>query len=259
MEISKENIFGLLGSGSRKYHSCVLMTFTFDFSFFEMQAMRALKGAGVRNVLVFLDEGILNELTANPTGFEFTRNTGYSLHPIRAKGVFHPKLILCAGPKEGLIAIGSGNLTAAGHSSNDELWSVFHIKGTDSPNALLFRQVWEYVKQIAHDIQGNTAEKLRWFEQYSPWLEKTTGTAIGDPISFKNEEVILVPIQEGSDGISLLSQKLEGEDIQAIQILSPFYDSDGGLLHHLLKSFPKASLQVVLDTDRGSLPYDFKP
>lgn len=257
MEISRENIFGLLGSGSRKYHSCVLMTFTFDFSFFEMQAMRALKGAGVRNVLVLLDEGIMNELTAHPTGFEFSRNTGYSLHPIRAQGVFHPKLILCAGPKEGLIAIGSGNLTAAGHSSNDELWSVFHVKDTDTPNALLFRQVWEYVKQISRDIQGNAAEKLRWFEQYSPWMGKITETAIGDPISFKNEQVFLVPIQEGSDGIGILSQKLGGEEIQAIQILSPFYDSDGALLHHLHKSFPKASLQVVLDTDRGSLPLDF--
>ncbi len=121
MELVKENILDLLGSDSRRYQSAILSSFSFDFSFFESRVMRSLKGAGIRNILVLVDELSLNELLENPSGMEFRRNIGYGIYPIHAPGAFHPKIILCSGPKEGFLAIGSGNLTAAGHGSNDEL------------------------------------------------------------------------------------------------------------------------------------------
>lgn len=256
MEICTENILGLLGADSRKYHSCILTSFTFDFSFFEMQAMRALKGAGIRNVLVLLDEGVMDELTANPTGLEFTRNTGYGLYPIKAKGVFHSKLILCAGKKEGFLAIGSGNLTAAGHGSNDELWSVFHIKEVDTPNAQLFRQVCRYIGNLTRDIQGNSAEKLKWFFQYTRWIERIPESLIGDSLEFKNELIKLIPIEEGFSGFSAISKTLVEEDVREIQVLSPYYDKDGKFLSNLGKIFPDAQLKVVLDLEYGLLPFD---
>jgi len=142
----QEKIFELLGNNSSKYHSCILTTFAFDFSFFEVVAMRALKSAGIRNVLVLQDEGMQQALMETAAMFAFTRNTNYGLFPIKAKGVFHPKMIFCTGKTEGFLAIGSGNLTNGGHGSNDELWSVFHFKNIESPNVKLFSQIWQYIQ-----------------------------------------------------------------------------------------------------------------
>jgi hypothetical protein len=74
MIVTKESVFELLGGDNRRYHSCIATTFSFDFSFFEVHAIRAFKRAGIINTLVLIDEGNLTELMDNPTGYEFTRN-----------------------------------------------------------------------------------------------------------------------------------------------------------------------------------------
>ena len=113
MTLERENILTLIGS--RRYHSCILTTFSFDFYFFEMKAMKWLRSCGVRNINVFIDGHYYSELMQQATGEEMQLTAGYSLYPVFQKSIFHPKIWMLFGDKEGLLIVGSGisGLTAA--------------------------------------------------------------------------------------------------------------------------------------------------
>ena len=254
MIVTKESVFELLGGDNRRYHSCIATTFSFDFSFFEVHAMRALKSAGIRNTLVLIDEGNLTELMENPTGYEFTRNLSYGIYPISAKGVFHPKLIFCAGKKEGFIAIGSGNLTNSGHGSNDELWSVFHYKVGDSETAPIFSQVWQYILTLNKHIKGNSKEKIFRLLQNAPWINELKSN--NEYAILKQEKVRLLPVFENDNTLNFIKKQLNEIEVETINILSPYFDKKGSIVQQLKSKFPMARVNVVMDIQHGLLPYD---
>jgi len=254
MIVTKESVFELLGGDNRRYHSCIATTFSFDFSFFEVHAIRAFKSAGIRNTLVLIDEGNLTELMENPTGYEFTRNLSYGIYPISAKGVFHPKLIFCAGKKEGFIAIGSGNLTNSGHGSNDEIWSVFHYKVGDSETAPIFSQVWQYILTLNKHIKGNSKEKIFRLLHNAPWINELKSN--NEYASLKQEKVKLLPVFENENTLNFIKQQLNEIEVETINILSPYFDKKGSIVQQLKSQFPKARVNVVMDIQHGLLPYD---
>jgi hypothetical protein len=254
MIITKESIFDLLGGDNRRYHSCVATTYSFDFSFFEIHAIRAFKSTGIRNTLVLIDEGNLTELMENPTGYEFTRNLSYGIYPISAKGVFHPKLIFCAGKKEGFIAIGSGNLTNSGHGSNDELWSVFHYKEGNSDTAPIFSQVWQYILTLNKHIKGNSKEKIFRLLQNAPWINELKTN--NEYASLKQEKVRLLPVFENENKLNFIKQQLNEIEVETINILSPYFDKDGNIIQQLKSQYPMARINVVMDIQHGLLPYN---
>lgn len=254
MIVTKESVFELLGGDNRRYHSCIATTFSFDFSFFEVHAIRALKSAGIRNTLVLIDEGNLTELMENPTGYEFTRNLSYGIYPISAKGVFHPKLIFCAGKKEGFIAIGSGNLTNSGHGSNDELWSVFHYKVGDSETAPIFSQVWQYILTLNKHIKGNSKEKIFRLLQNAPWINELKSN--NEYAILKQEKVKLLPVFENDNTLNFIKQQLNEIEVETINIISPYFDKKGSIVQQLKSKFPMARVNVVMDIQHGLLPYD---
>ncbi|HRN43835.1 MAG TPA: hypothetical protein PLH20_03415, partial [Flavobacterium sp.] len=104
MILERENILTLIGS--RRYHSAILTTFSFDFYFFEMKAMKWLRSCGVRNINVFIDGHYYSELMQQATGEEMQLSAGYSLYPVFQKSVFHPKIWMLFGEKEGLLIVG---------------------------------------------------------------------------------------------------------------------------------------------------------
>ena len=254
MIITKESVFELLGGDNRRYHSCIATTFSFDFSFFEVHAIRAFKSAGIRNTLVLIDEGNLTELMENPTGYEFTRNLSYGFFPISAKGVFHPKLIFCAGKKEGFIAIGSGNLTNSGHGSNDELWSVFHYKVGHSETAPIFSQVWQYILNLNKHIKGNSKEKIFRLLQNAPWINELKSN--NEYASLEQEKVKLLPVFENENKLNFIKQQLNKMEVETINILSPYFDKNGSIIKQLKSQYPKASINVIMDIQHGLLPYN---
>jgi len=174
---------------AKRFHSCVLTTFSFDFNYFNHDALAGLSRAGVRNICVLLDDSMLQQYLGSLSGYSAGAAKRYSVSSIVRPGAFHPKLSLFFGRDgHGFLIIGSGNLTAAGQGSNQELWGAFHINGPDDPKASLFRQVWEYVKKLGAETPGMSQRKLDWIEMHTPWLqdiptpEETTGHDIGNGI-----------------------------------------------------------------------------
>lgn len=254
MALERENILTLIGS--RRYHSCIVTTFSFDFYFFEMKAMKWLHSCGVRNINVFIDGHYYSELMQQATGEEMQLTAGYSLYPVFQKSIFHPKIWMLFGDKEGLLIVGSGNLTNSGNGNNDEIWGAFHFDIRSTENAPIFSAAWNYLSMLSAQVRGQMNEKTtRWIVEHSKWLNELPKVK---PFQFYNtsqkEKVAFLYNSETSSIWEELSKHLSNEKVIEITTISPFYDSKGKVLQELKSLFPLAEINVVLE-ESGLIPF----
>ena len=253
MALLRENVLTLIGS--RRYHSCILTTFSFDFYFFEMKAMKWLRSCGIRNINVFIDGYYYSELLQQATGDEMQLNPGYSIYPVFQKSIFHPKIWLLFGEKEGLLIVGSGNLTDSGNGNNDEIWGAFHFDIRSTENAPIFAAAWNYASMLSSSVKGQMSEKTtKWITGYSKWLNELPRVK---PFQFsdtsKKEEVAFLFNSETSSILEELVKLMRNEKVVEITTISPFYDRNGKALQELKTRFPGAKINVVLD-ESGLIP-----
>lgn len=258
MEFTRQNILGTIGKGH--YHSCVLTCYSFDFQFFELRVMRALRAAGIKNILVLMDAHYLQHLAKRPSGLEFTLSVGFSIYPIYVPhGVFHPKLALLFGKKEGGLLVGSGNLTSSGLGNNDEAWGSFHLNDADSSNAPLFADAWEYIQGLTHNVKGVAADKLDWIREFSPWLKDLPTSQPGSLYEL-SQGIDAAFLTNGKQSILRQTLDLIGEDeVNNITSISPYYDQTGLALRQLRTAFPTAKLTCVVEERSGTLPLKLDP
>jgi hypothetical protein len=253
MALERENILTLIGS--RRYHSCILTTFSFDFYFFEMKAMKWLRSCGVRNINVFIDGHYYSELMQQATGEEMQLTAGYSLYPVFQKSIFHPKIWMLFGDKEGLLIVGSGNLTNSGNGNNDEIWGAFHFDIRSTENSPIFSAAWNYLSMLSATVRGQMNEKTtRWIVEHSKWLNELPKVK---PFQFSDtsqkEKVAFLFNSETSSIWKELSEHISNEKVIEITSISPFYDINGKALQELKSIFPSAEINVVLD-ESGLIP-----
>jgi hypothetical protein len=253
MAIVRENIISLIGS--RRYHSAILTTYSFDFFFFEMKAMRWLRSCGVRNVNVLIDGYYYSELMQQICGEEMQLSSGYSLYPIFQKTVFHPKIWLLIGKNEGLLIVGSGNLTNAGNGNNDEIWGAFHFDIRFTDNSEIFSAAWQYVQKLCSSLKGLTSEKTnRWITDHAKWLNELP---VIKPFQFLNtsegEKIAFLYNDDISSIWPQLINLLGKNKITEITAISPFYDLDGKAIQTISTAFPSAKINIVID-EAASVP-----
>jgi hypothetical protein len=253
MALHRENILALIGS--RRYHSAILTTFSFDFYFFEMKAMKWLRSCGVRNVNVLIDGHYYSELMLQPCGEEMNLSPGYSLYPVFQKSLFHPKIWMLFGEKEALLIIGSGNLTNAGNGNNEEIWGAFHFDIRFTENSQLFSAAWSYIQQLCSSVKGLTHEKTtRWIVDHAPWLNELPAAA---PFQFHDVagkwKVAFLANTAQRTIWQQLVDLIGTEKVVEITTLSPYYDTNGKAIQALSSLFKPAKLNVIID-ETGSVP-----
>lgn len=255
MAIRRENIPSLIGNG--RYHSCILTTFSFDFYFFEFQVIKWLRSCNIRNVNVFLDGYYYAELMQQATGDEMKFATGYSLYPIFSKGLFHPKIWMLFGEEEGMLVVGSGNLTYSGNGGNDEIWGAFHFDGKRREHAGLFASAWDYLSQISGTVRGIVADKTtRWIAEHSPWLSSLPKVSNGTFSGLPNGEQAAFLFNQPGNGILKQAIALLGnEKVTEVTIASPFYDTKGKAIEAIQSAFRTASINIVVE-ETGALPHE---
>lgn len=253
MALLRENILSLIGS--RRYHSAILTTFSFDFFFFEMKAMKWLRSCGVRNVNVLIDGHYYAELMHQLGGEEMKLSPGYSLYPVFNKSIFHPKLWMLFGEKEALLIVGSGNLTNAGNGNNEEIWGAFHFDIRVTENVAIFSAAWNYVQQVCASVKGFTHEKTtRWIIDYAKWLNelpKPTPTLWN--VTAGKGKVAFLSNTATATIWRQLSTLIGKEKVIEITTLSPFYDVNGKAIQALSGLFPAAKLNIIID-EAGLVP-----
>ncbi len=253
MALLRENILGLIGS--RRYHSAILTTFSFDFFFFEMKAMKWLRSCGVRNVNVFIDGHYYSEMMQQLGGEEMKLSPGYSLYPVFGKSLFHPKVWMLFGEKEGLLIIGSGNLTNAGNGNNEEIWGAFHFDIRFTENAALFSSAWNYLQQLCSNTKGYTQEKTtRWIIDHAKWLNELPNPAPSGFLTTAGKGKIAFLYNSTHTTIwQQLTDLIGNQKVVEVTSLSPYYDNNGKAIQALSKLFPTAKVNIVID-ETGSVP-----
>jgi hypothetical protein len=234
---------------AKRFHSCVLTTYSFDFNYFNHDALAGIYRSGVRNICVLLDDSMLQQYLGCLSGYSAGAAKRYSISSIVRSGAFHPKLSLFFGRDgHGFLIIGSGNLTAAGHGSNQELWGAFHIDGPNDPKAPLFKQTWEYVKNLGAETPGMSQRKLVWIETHTPWLQdipapqENAGYDIG-----KGIEAFFLTNRES--GILSDLRKIVRNEVRECTVISPFFDNKTAALLELESMYPNARIHVFVQPD----------
>lgn len=253
--IERQNILDLIGKNKGKYSSCIITSYTFDFTFFEERIMSVLRTSNIRNVNVFLDGKYLEQHLEHSNGNEFKTHKTYSLNPIYETGVFHPKIMLLTGQKHGLLVIGSGNLTSSGLSTNDEVWGAFHFNSIESRNAPLFATVWNYLQQYLIQAKGFNAQKIGWITQRSPWLNEIRSLATDNYISISEEvEIKFLGNSSSASSYQVLMETLPKGGINKLILISPYFDEEGKILEQLTSDFKIKKTVCISDPEFGLLP-----
>lgn len=244
----------LAAIGARSYSSAILTTYSFEPTFFELRVMSAMRRAGVRNVISLVDQGILAEVMESPAARSLDPFGSYALLPMGGESLWHPKVILLAGERSGLLAIGSGNLTSAGHGSNAELWSMIHVQDMALDNARLFAQLWDDLRSRCGHARGVVAQRLDWFEKYAPWLEEVRGNSSDIRLTVGGARVELATGTTMSPLEQFLGT-LAGRSIKGFTVMSPYFDKNGHVLSSLLHAHPTGIVNVIVEDEWGSVPH----
>lgn len=250
--IERRNILSLIGADSNKYHTCYITSYSFDFMFFEQRILPKLRRAGMVNINVFVDASMFEKQMAQLDG-NFVYKQSYSITPIRINGAFHPKILMCLGKNNGMLAIGSGNLTHSGLSGNDEVWGAFHTYKSEGKAAPLFSQTYEYLLKLKSFSYGYNLKKWSWVMPNSKWLKDIENPS-EQVINEKGEEVHLIGSFQDSSIYSELKSKLPTNKPQRISIISPYFNKDGRFLKQLLDAYEPNRMDVIIDGRFGTVP-----
>jgi hypothetical protein len=253
--LQKENIWDLVSG--RSYHSCLMTTYSFDFYYFEKSVMRILRSKGIGNISIFIDnnifQGILGKIGSS-------NSRVYSINPINSNGCFHPKVYMFFGEKQGLLIIGSGNLTSSGHGKNDEIWGAFHFDATDPKYSQLFSNSWSFLEKVSQNLKGFAKEKIRWIKEYTPWIETLPSPNSRNFETLDNSTQIA--FLNNNSEISIfqqLSEFVPYDKVKELTIVAPYFDSKGKIIELFSKLLPKAIINVLVDDKNGILPFGLDP
>ncbi len=256
--LDKHNILELIGKDRRKYHSAIITCYSYDFSFFEERILAVLRTANIKNVNVFCDGKFLETTLEHTTGKEFRANKTYSLTPVYTKGVFHPKIMMLIGQRQGLLIIGSGNLTGSGICSNDEIWGAFQFSTLECEHSNLFLSVWEYLLSLYKHARGFVPQTLDWIIKYSLWLQELPKQE-NNWVELKSKQQLqFLYNSNGSNIFNQLFEILPKGKPQSVSIISPFYDKRGELIQEIKDAYNPKELNCIVQSEFGLLPLDYK-
>lgn len=256
--IERNNVLELLGADKNKYHSCIITCYSFDFLFFEQRVLSRLRHAGILNVNIFVDSKIFQQQVNGLDSSHYT-NKSYSITPVSLGSAFHPKIIMAFGKNNGFLAIGSGNLTNSGLSSNDEVWGAFHTYKSESPALELFCKSYDYLGKLKEYCFGINKIKWQWIDQNTSWINKSfNSNAVDEVVLDKNRTVRLLASFADISIYKIIIDSLPTTKLKSLTIISPYFNKTGEIITKLIQDLHPETIKVVVDSRFGTVPYQFR-
>lgn len=254
-QIERRNILRLIGRSARNYHSCIMTSFSFDYVFFEQRLLPVFRANSIRNIIVLADGSSLDYANEQLIHGKAEKSLGYSICPVYHNYAFHPKVMLIAGEKEGLLFIGSGNLTNSGISTNDEIWSAFRFVDNEEDTKFIFGSAWAYLKSFTQHLKATNLQKINWIEDYAPWIKELPVDSDRGTIEKHGLDIWFMRNKPGSPIFSQTATLIPAAAVQSITVVSPYYDEQGDLLEKLYAHYNPGSLHCISDFKTGLLPH----
>ncbi len=232
----------------------IFSTYEFEPVHFEKFLLWTKALGSARRIIVMVDAGRFQRLLAECKTAARSLNQHYLVVPVRKPGgVFHPKLALLLGENYAEVICGSNNLTQPGSTHNLELLNRVPVRvegASEIAHLQLVREAIQFFKDCT--AYGETRASViasKWLgelENEFPWLSRIHQHG-------RNEGPALVHTMHG--GLwNWLKAKVDEERPQKIQIISPFYDSDLGLLSRVRKRWPDCPVEITAQQNTSNLP-----
>ncbi len=214
------------------WEHALILTYGVDVTFFE-RALWPQFAARCRNKIILADGRQYlqkSEDYAQQKGLVRHLNQIYIVAGIfgsHAHSSAHAKLILLTHPEQGRLLVGSGNLHWQGYASGGEMFTEYEYT-PESPQALpAFLTVREMLDILIRQgsVEGTAVRHINYMWEQTPWL-------------FQGSENAESPVRHNL-ARSFLDQllfELNGEPVEELWILSPFFDRDGIALDRLLQA-----------------------
>ena len=232
-----------------KYHSALIATYTFDPLFLKKIFIPTLQSKRIRNISILADYREIARSFTEKENLAVMMDASYLLVPARATTLFHPKVMLFTGPKQGLCLIGSGNLTHSGMGGNDEIWGAFHITDENRQHAHIFRFVWQFLQNHSPVLTGAGEEKKKdWIIAHSPWLSEI--------VSETDDGIHETSVLAATEELTIwdhIRDRLADKKITKAMVASPFYDNKGLVFRKLWELFPDMTISMIYD-EQGRIP-----
>jgi hypothetical protein len=209
----------------------LVLTYTCDLSFFEDVCLREARAVRARTTVLF----DANRLTAGPIQ---PRPAEYLALPVVCKGggAFHPKLVVIASESDAVVAIGSGNATAAGWHYNAEVWTLLRGDGPTVP--MLFHHLADWLRQLPEGV---------WMEDLGrERLDRVADLLTARPADGHPGEPVLVT----STVRPIIEQlPMPSDPVTALAVAAPFFDPRAKALARLIRRFQPDELSLLLTRD----------
>src|SRR5262245_40753418 len=170
----------------------------------------------------------------------------YSLMPVKAGSSFHPKIILLVARGNGVLLVGSHNLTMSGFGLNGELTTRFEYaadknRPKDWNNLATFQSAFRFLKDWASSQPEEMQEMLDKFEQTAPWLR--------DLLPADAESYFIGSQRNGPPLLDLVRAKLP-DRARRITVVGPFFDPELAFLQKLEKEYAPKNMVIGIDPSR---------
>jgi len=240
-------------SGLRKqgqFQASILTTFNAYLPFYEDVILRRLVASGCQHNILLMDAANLAHNLGSPTGQPRLAGRAYTLVPMRASGVFHPKVALLVGKKRARLFVGSHNATLAGFGHNRELTTQLNLdRGADDPNAPLAQAVWgfldNWIAQQGEFLPASLRDAVSGVAaSFAPWLRQAAEQT-GDIL-------FLGTTPTGANLWELLRRFLP-ETVDRITVLGPFFDREGVFLSTLNRELKPRRIAVGIEPEKVAL------
>lgn len=170
-------------------------------------------------------------------------NQRYIAEGIYTPNSAHAKIILFTTRDAGKLLVGSGNL-GQGYTSGGELFTLYEYSSKDASQLSTFQSVWKIVDALLERemVGGAAVRALRELYAGTPWLMRTMEKGKGAVVHNLRQSFI-----------EQLQNELDGEKVQELWVMSPFFDARAHAVEKLIDTFHPKSVNLVIQPKYVSL------
>lgn len=229
----------------QSYHKALLLTYSFDPIFFEQVVLPDLWAGRSSDILVLGDQAQIEASTQAAAGQLWHLGRHYLLAGANHTGAFHPKVFLRLGPKDGIVMLGSGNVTSSGWGGNQELGTAWMVGPEHADKGGWLHPFLDSVLSwCGGELEHDAVRRMKDV----PWLSLT-------PVALATESVVL----HSRQGLSLapaLAQRWTGRRFDEVKILTGSTDESGAFLRWAHSTFGVEQATIALTPSSASFDPD---
>jgi hypothetical protein len=223
------------------YHKALLLTYSFDPIFFEQVVLPDLWAGRSSDLLVLGDQAQIDASTQAAVGQLWHLGRNYLLAGANHTGAFHPKVFLRIGSKDGIVMLGSGNVTSSGWGGNQELGTAWVVGPEHADKGSWLHPFLDSVLSwCGGELERDAVRRMTDV----PWLSLT-------PVGLDTDGVLLHS-RQGRSLAPALAQRWIGRRFNEVKILTGSTDESGAFLRWAHSTFGVEKATIALTPSSAS-------